>query len=134
MLAEFEFDGQKFQVTNAFLAPTCAQAAVKAGEQSDVTATLPKGNNCVVIMLNIPDVTDVQKAIHLAGDTLLKLQGSSLVDQDGGKIQQEPFMGGSMPQGNNQMQWRIYFLVKPTGKTFTWILPDGQKIAIIPTE
>jgi hypothetical protein len=25
-------------------------------------------------------------------------------------------------------------LVKPTGKTFTWILSDGQEFAIIPTE
>jgi hypothetical protein len=65
---------------------------------------------------------------------MFKLQVSDLVDQNGGKISQEPYMGITMSQDSNQIQMSVFFLVKPTGKTFTWILPDGQEIAIIPTE
>jgi len=123
-LAEFKFQGQTVQVTGAFLAPDCSQALAKAGLDE-----IP-GPTCVVILVDMPGLTDLQKTLTL----LLSLQGSTLVDQNGGKIDREPDTGFSLSQKTGEpSKMHLTFYVKPTGKTFTWILPGGQKIALIPT-
>ena len=130
VLAQLKYEGQTIQVTGAFLAPSCPQAAAKAGGPGDVTVSAGKSYNCVVILVNLPGVADFTEFAPM----LVRLQASTLVDQDGAKLEQEPYMGGSSDTKSQNMQMRIYFVVKLTGKTFTWILPDGQKIAITPTK
>jgi hypothetical protein len=128
---EFKFNGQTIQITGVFLATDCPQAQTKAGVSTTVHDPAFKSSSCVVIKLNMPGLKDVQQVVPL----LLKLQGSTLVDQDGGKVARTPDIGLSASQDTGELA-DIYlaFYVKPTGKTFTWNIPGGQKIAITPKE
>ena len=128
-MAPFEFGGQTYQVDKAFLAPTCVQAAAKAGGASDVLQIFLPSGNCVVLVINLPDLTNFSDVTEMERPI-----DSVLVDQDGAKSQQKPFISVSMGSGSEVSQMQMYYSVKPTGKTFTWILPDGQEITIIPTE
>ena len=125
--AEFKFQGLKGQV-QAFLAPTCKQAAALGQLEGEDDPGF-EDSNCLVLLAIVPGFSDLTQ-IFMALPSLTK---APLLDQDGKPVANPPMVNLMMEPTMTKLIVSLSYYVPSVSQTFTWKLPGKQDLTIIPT-